>query len=84
MNKKTLAVIGTAATQVQQAIDLLEKTQETLVEDAQLDFPVGIIFSAQTSLRVVAELLGDVQAENAPKKAAKKGAKKAAKTRKAR
>ena len=80
MTKKTLAAIGTAAGQVQQAIDLLEKTQETLVTDSTLDFPVGIIFSAQTSLRVVAELLGDVQAEHAPKKAAKKGAK----TRKAR
>jgi len=81
MTKKTLVALGAAGAQVQQAIDLLEKTQETLVEDSTLDFPVGIIFSAQTSLRVVAELLNDVQEEHAPKK---KTAKKAAKAKKAR
>jgi hypothetical protein len=62
--------------------------QEILAQtdDENFEFPVGIIFSAQTSLRVVSELVRDVTKEDkkAPKKAKKaKKAEKAGKGAKA-
>lgn len=75
MTKKELTILENAMARVEDAIALLEDAQETLVHaDPKFEFPVGIIFSAQTSLRVVLELAKDVEAEGAPAQKAKKGA----------
>jgi len=78
-------MLEAAAARVEQAVDVLEEAQEILAQadDENFEFPVGIIFSAQTSLRVVSELVRDVtkQDKKAPKKAKK--AKKAGKGAKA-
>ncbi len=70
MTKKELSVLQGAMARVEDAIALLEDAQETLVHaDPKFEFPVGIIFSAQTSLRVVVELAKDAGAdEDEPKK----------------
>ena len=83
MTKESRVMLEAAAARVEQAIDVLEEAQEILAqdEDETFEFPVGIIFSAQTSLRVVSELVRDVTKEEkkkAPKKA-KKAVKKVAK-----
>ena len=84
MTKESQAMLEAAAARVEQAIDVLEEAQEILAQDEEdsFEFPVGIIFSAQTSLRVVSELVRDVRKQAAPakkqagkKKTAKKGAK---------
>ena len=74
-------MLEAAAARVEQAIEVLEEAQEILAqdEDESFEFPVGIIFSAQTSLRVVSELVRDVTEEKKAPKKGKKGAKKAAK-----
>jgi hypothetical protein len=84
VTKSELKILGSAMARVEDAIALLEDAQETLVHaDPKFEFPVGIIFSAQTSLRVVVELARDAETEGAEgKKAAKKpAAKKAGKKR---
>ena len=65
MTKESLAMLEAAAARVEQAIDVLEEAQEILMEDDEemFEFPVGIIFSAQTSLRVVSELVRDVKSD---------------------
>ncbi|MBP1633491.1 MAG: hypothetical protein H6Q10_65 [Acidobacteria bacterium] len=64
MTKESLALLEAAAVRVEQAIDVLEEAQEILAEnDENFEFPVGIIFSAQTSLRVVAEVVRDIRAQ---------------------
>jgi len=82
MTKESRVMLEAAAARVEQAIDVLEEAQEILAQDEEetFEFPVGIIFSAQTSLRVVSELVRDVTKDEkkAPKKA-KKAARKAAK-----
>jgi len=88
MTKESRAMLEAAAARVEQAIDVLEEAQEILAQtdDESFEFPVGIIFSAQTSLRVVSELVRDVTKEEkkAPKKAKKaKKAEKAGKGAKA-
>ncbi|HSK11165.1 MAG TPA: hypothetical protein VK911_16400 [Vicinamibacterales bacterium] len=92
MTKESLAMLEAAAARVEQAIDVLEEAQEILVQDEEelFEFPVGIIFSAQTSLRVVSELVKDVRTQNnreqrkrktgGAKPAAKAGVKPVAKT----
>lgn len=79
MTKKERTILEGAMARVEDAVALLEDAQETLVHaDPKFEFPVGIIFSAQTSLRVVLELAKDVQAEKeAPKKQAARGKKRA-------
>lgn len=82
MTKESLAMLEAAAARVEQAIEVLEEAQEILAQDddESFEFPVGIIFSAQTSLRVVSELVRDVTKEQGGKKASKKkSSKKAAK-----
>ena len=84
MTKKELKILEGAVSKVDQAVALLESAQETLVAaDPKFEFPVGIIFSAQTSLRVVVELVKDVSADE-KRSAARRGGKKRAKARKAR
>ena len=84
MTKKELKILEGAVSKVEQAVDLLESAQETLVAaDPKFEFPVGIIFSAQTSLRVVVELVRDVSVEQ-KRGAASRGGKKRAKAGKAR
>lgn len=86
MTKESRAMLEAAAARVEQAIDVLEEAQEILAQndDESFEFPVGIIFSAQTSLRVVSELVRDVTKEQPAKKASKKKpAKKAGKGDKA-
>jgi hypothetical protein len=82
VTKKELTILENAMARVEDAIALLEDAQETLVHaDPKFEFPVGIIFSAQTSLRVVLELAKDVEADGGatPKKNVRgKGAKKRA------
>lgn len=80
MTKESLAMLEAAAARVEQAIDVLEEAQEILAQDdgETFEFPVGIIFSAQTSLRVVSELVKDVSGQakregRAKKRTAKKG-----------
>lgn len=82
MTKKEATILETAMGRVEDAVALLEDAQETLVHaDPKFEFPVGIIFSAQTSLRVVLELAKDVQeGTKAAKKPAKKGTKATKKT----
>ena len=83
MTKKELQILEGAVSKVEQAVTLLESAQETLVgADPKFEFPVGIIFSAQTSLRVVVELVKDVSAEE--KKATARRGRARAKARKAR
>ena len=83
MTKKELQILKGAVTQVERAVALLESAQETLVgADPKFEFPVGIIFSAQTSLRVVVELVKDVSADEA--KAAARRVKGRGRARKAR
>ncbi len=81
MTKKELTILEGAMARVEDAIALLEDAQETLVHaDPKFEFPVGIIFSAQTSLRVVVELAKDASVDEAPKKKSagkKRSAKKA-------
>jgi hypothetical protein len=82
VTKKELTILEGAMARVEDAIALLEDAQETLVHaDPKFEFPVGIIFSAQTSLRVVVELAKDAsEGDDAAKKAGRgKKAKKAAK-----
>jgi hypothetical protein len=84
VTKKELSILQGAMARVEDAIALLEDAQETLVHaDPKFEFPVGIIFSAQTSLRVVQELAKDVEegdgAVKAQKKKATRGKKRAAK-----
>ncbi len=81
MTKKELTILEGAMARVEDAIALLEDAQETLVHaDPKFEFPVGIIFSAQTSLRVVVELAKDASAgDGAPKKKAARGKKRTAK-----
>ena len=76
MTKKEQIVLQSAMARVEDAIALLDDAQETLVHaDPKFEFPVGIIFSAQTSLRVAVELAKDVEVGGrAPKKASKKRA----------
>lgn len=75
MTKKELTILENAMARVEDAIALLEDAQETLVHaDPKFEFPVGIIFSAQTSLRVVIELAKDVEGDGAPAQKVKKGA----------
>ena len=85
MTKESRAMLEAAGARVEQAIDVLEEAQEILAQndDETFEFPVGIIFSAQTSLRVVSELVRDVTKEEkkAPKKA--KASKKKASKKKA-
>ena len=72
MTKKEQTILEGAMTRVEDAIALLEDAQETLVHaDPKFEFPVGIIFSAQTSLRVVVELAKDARhdGESSPKRA---------------
>lgn len=71
MTKKELTILEGAMARVEDAIALLEDAQETLVHaDPKFEFPVGIIFSAQTSLRVVVELAKDAsEGEESGKKA---------------
>ena len=80
MTKESLAMLEAAAARVEQAIDVLEEAQEILAQDDDetFEFPVGIIFSAQTSLRVVSELVKDVRTQANRGRAKKGGAKKAA------
>lgn len=80
MTKESLAMLEAAAARVEQAIDVLEEAQEILAQDDDetFEFPVGIIFSAQTSLRVVSELVKDVRAQARKERGAKKGAAKKA------
>lgn len=79
MTKKELTILEGAMARVEDAVALLEDAQETLVHaDPKFEFPVGIIFSAQTSLRVVLELAKDAEGpKSSPKKAAR-GKKRAA------
>ncbi len=72
MTKKEQKVLEGAMARVEDAVALLEDAQETLVHaDPKFEFPVGMIFSAQTSLRVVLELAKDVEgAKGSPKKKA--------------
>ncbi len=81
MTKKELTILGGAMARVEDAIALLEDAQETLVHaDPKFEVPVGIIFSAQTSLRVVVELAKDASGgEESGKKARGKKTKKAGK-----
>jgi hypothetical protein len=80
VTKKELTILETAMARVEDAIALLEDAQETLVHaDPKFEFPVGIIFAAQTSLRVVAELAKDVEADEGGTKKKRAGAKKTAK-----
>jgi hypothetical protein len=80
VTKNELKVLENAMAQVQDAISLLEEAQETLVHaDPKFEFPVGIIFAAQTSLRVVVELARDAKEDATEKKPRKKAGKKAAK-----
>ncbi len=81
MTKKELTILEGAMARVEDAIALLEDAQETLVHaDPKFEFPVGIIFSAQTSLRVVVELAKDASAgDGAPKKKPARGKKRTAK-----
>jgi hypothetical protein len=74
VTKKERTILEGAMARVEDAIALLEDAQETLVHaDPKFEFPVGIIFSAQTSLRVVVELARDAQTETGqPKKKAPK------------
>ena len=76
MTKESLAMLEAAAARVEQAIDVLEEAQEILAQDDDetFEFPVGIIFSAQTSLRVVSELVKDVRTQAKRERGAKKGA----------
>ena len=80
MTKNELKILQGAMARVEDAIALLEDAQETLVHaDPKFEFPVGIIFSAQTSLRVVVELARDAGEETAgAKKKAGRGKKRAA------
>jgi hypothetical protein len=83
MTKESLAMLEAAAARVEQAIDVLEEAQEILVQDDEdmFEFPVGIIFAAQTSLRVVSELAKDVRAQSDKErrgKGGRKGARKGA------
>jgi hypothetical protein len=64
VTKKEQTILEGAMARVEDAIALLEDAQETLVHaDPKFEFPVGIIFSAQTSLRVVVELAKDAQGD---------------------
>jgi hypothetical protein len=82
VTKKELTVLKGAMARVEDAIALLEDAQETLVHaDPKFEFPVGIIFSAQTSLRVVVELAKDASAQEPAKKSARGKKKGATKTR---
>lgn len=73
MTKKEHTILENAMSRVEDAIALLEDAQETLVHaDPKFEFPVGIIFAAQTSLRVVVELAKDVEAEGAGAEKTKK------------
>ena len=80
MTKKELTVLEGAMARVEDAIALLEDAQETLVHaDPKFEFPVGIIFSAQTSLRVVVELAKDARTEaGSPRRKGARGKKRAA------
>lgn len=79
MTKKELTILEGAMARVEDAIALLEDAQETLVHaDPKFEFPVGIIFSAQTSLRVVVELAKDARAETDGAKKASHGKKRSA------
>jgi hypothetical protein len=80
VTKKELTILEGAMARVEDAIALLEDAQETLVHaDPKFEFPVGIIFSAQTSLRVVVELAKDAGADaEAPKKKTARGKKRTA------
>jgi len=79
VTKKELTILEGAMARVEDAIALLEDAQETLVHaDPKFEFPVGIIFSAQTSLRVVVELAKDASSEEPAKKSGR-GKKKAGK-----
>jgi hypothetical protein len=72
VTKKEMTILQGAMARVEDAIALLEDAQETLVHaDPKFEFPVGIIFSAQTSLRVVVELAKDAAGEESPKKTAR-------------
>jgi hypothetical protein len=76
MTKEAMAMLEAAAARVEQAIDVLEEAQEILAQDdldETFEFPVGIIFSAQTSLRVVSELVKDVRAQAKRERGATKG-----------
>jgi hypothetical protein len=69
VTKKELTILEGAMARVEDAIALLEDAQETLVHaDPKFEFPVGIIFSAQTSLRVVVELAKDAAGSETGKK----------------
>lgn len=83
MTKKELTILEGAMARVEDAIALLEDAQETLVHaDPKFEFPVGIIFSAQTSLRVVVELAKDAKVDTAsPKRKTAGSRKRARKTR---
>jgi len=81
VTKKELKILEGAMARVDDAIALLEDAQETLVHaDPKFEFPVGIIFSAQTSLRVVVELAKDAAGgeESVKKSGRGKGGKKRA------
>ena len=82
MTKKERTILENAMTRVEDAIALLEDAQETLVHaDPKFEFPVGIIFAAQTSLRVVVELAKDVEGDGGETKKGRAGAKKTIKKR---
>ena len=84
MTKKELTILEGAMARVEDAIALLEDAQETLVHaDPKFEFPVGIIFSAQTSLRVVVELAKDASTGEEPEKKSGRGKKTKTKTKKA-
>jgi hypothetical protein len=83
VTKKELTILEGAMARVEDAIALLEDAQETLVHaDPKFEFPAGIIFSAQTSLRVVVELAKDASAGEESGKKSRGGKKKSAKGRK--